>query len=298
MMRAFLVCLLTLLTGAAVAESCCVDEDFAAAFFTNITYSREPVTSFPAQLELEDLEYIGSARLAHSPLPYSLAWKTTLALEDAKSVVADALSSDGWEPLPDQAQLEARMQVGFVPHTRPWAGAHQQFCRGRDGLLTVMARDTNIGVVLTLSSQTDPRGQDCAELLAERSMIRRSLRGMRKHVPTLRLSEEVRALGFGGSGGGGRDGFDASISVETDLSPAGALGTFESQLTEQSWSLDTSFVGSSLTGEVWQRRADDRDLICIITATPVGDSQMKLRMHVSSADEAPGTGAVRALMAP
>jgi hypothetical protein len=54
--------ILLLANSAYAIDTCCVDEDIAAAFPLYATFSRDWPTDFPLKLDIEGFEYIGSSQ--------------------------------------------------------------------------------------------------------------------------------------------------------------------------------------------------------------------------------------------
>ena len=276
-MRYLLILLLA--NSVYAADSCCVDEDMGAAFLSYMTLSRDWPADFPVSIEIEGFEFIGSSHYQGSEAQ-SVAWKSELSPQATRDLLARAVLADGWTAMPGHAHSIAGRERGFVPHREKQTSDNQQFCRGRDGSLSVQARDTAIGTVVSLGYQSESRGRDCAGLIAERNAQHVYEGGIMSHLPVLMLPEYIDTYQPSGTGGGG-DRAEASMSVTTDASPAELSLYFEPQMREQQWKLESDIRGGKISGHVWRRTVDGQELICTVTAVETGRG-LRLRMYLES----------------
>lgn len=260
------------------ADTCCVDEDIAAAFLTHANFSRDWPGEFPVALDLEGFEFVGSSRYGQAA-NLAVAWKTDLDPQSSRELVTEAIAAQGWTSMPSHERADVRNQRGFIPHQIRETQDNQQFCRDRDGTLSVQARESTVGTVLTLTHHNDDSGRDCAGRMAAQTIRQSySVMGFGVHLPTLTLPESIQAWHGGGVGSGG-DEAHSSMKVNTDVSAAEVSYYFEPQMKAQQWTLESDIQGGSVSGHIWRRTADGLDLVCIVTATETRNG-LSLRMLV------------------
>ena len=263
--------------GLHAADTCCVDEDVAAAFLWYQRYSRDWPPTFPVSMDDPQLAFIGTSH-GFRGRGTAVAWRTELSPEDGRGLVALALERDGWQALSGPEATMRAEQRGFVPHKPMVVGNNQQFCRGRDGSLHLVGRASEIGTVVTLSHSENQAGYDCDAMIAQQRVQPGYQRGLMAYLPILALPEPV-TLGNGNGLGGGSNGVHASVDVETDMSPQAMVDHFAPQLQAQDWQADTEFGGSATSGNIWHRTVDNLELYCILTVTISGKG-LRLRMYV------------------
>lgn len=212
-------CFFLLMAGAATAEqTCCVDEDIAAAFMRS-SYSRSVPDSFPIGIESAELELIGSS-IMPGGLHTTVAWKSEESPADARKLVTGILKRESWRLVPESERVRSMYQRGFVTQRPMSTESNQQFCRDRAGTLTIHARSAAIGTVVTLSHYADRTAPDCEAVIAAQRHEGRHDLGLIRHLPALALPESVKMPAHRGSGsGGGGDRAYASLTVETAVSP-------------------------------------------------------------------------------
>ena len=273
----FLIILL-LANSVYAADTCCVDEDIAAAFPLHATFSRDWPADFPLTFNFEELEFIGSRKYDEAPIQ-SVAWKSPLNPQSSRDLVTEVMLANDWIPMPSDDRMHPSSQRGFIPHQVRSTEDNQQFCRDRDGTLTVQARESTVGTVLTLTHNNDNRGRDCAGLMAAQTIAQSySTMGFSAYLPVLTLPESIETNAGGGSGSSG-DEANASMSVTTDVSAAEVSFYFEPQMKAQQWILESDIHGRKVSGHVWRRIVDGLELICIVTAAESRNG-LSLRMHV------------------
>ena len=64
------------------------------------------------------------------------------------------------------------------------------------------------------------------------------------------------------------------------MSGTDLLRSFDAQMTDQQWQLDSRFNGSFLSGSVWQREVDGRTIGLVLTAINASRG-LGLRMELS-----------------
>lgn len=272
--------LLFLANAVYAADTCCIDEDIAAAFLLHATFSRDWPGEFPVAVDLEEFEFVGTSRYEQAPI-LSVAWKSRLDPQSSRDLVTDAIVAQGWTYMPSNERMHMDNQRGFVPHQVRETRDNQQFCRDRDGTLSVSARESAIGTVLTLTHNSDNRGRDCAGMMAAQTIGQSyGNMGFGAYLPTLTLPESIQARHGGGVGSGG-DEAHSSMKVTTDVSPAEVSYYFEPQMKAQQWTLESDIQGRSVSGHIWRRTVDGLDLVCIVTATESRNG-LSLRMHVEA----------------
>lgn len=279
-MRYLLIVLLTgqVMMPASAAETCCIDEDMAAAFPRFANYSRDWPNSFPIALDVGDLKYIGSSTATHADHT-SVAWSGELDPDVAIELASDSLLAQGWRLVPRKG--DANVQRGFVAHRPIQIDEQRTWCRGQEGTIDVRARVASIGTVLTLSHSASPGGMGCESLIAAQDPRSRLDSGLLRHLPTLVLPKTVDLQPFApsGFGGGSRDAH-ADARVRTDMSASEMAAYFESQMADQRWVLDVAFSGSVVSGHVWRRDVDQLSLYCVVTAADGGGDQVQLGMRL------------------
>ena len=82
------------------------------------------------------------------------------------------LVASGWVAMPHEERVTEYLQRGFIPQGGLGVFNHQQFCRERDGTLSLQANETSIGTVLLLIHSATQAGGDCATLIATQQMHR------------------------------------------------------------------------------------------------------------------------------
>lgn len=271
--------ILFLENNVAAADTCCVDEDIAAAFLLHETYSRDWPSDFPLRVDIEGFEFIGSSQYTQASIQ-SVAWRTELNPQSSRDLVTEAILADDWLPMPRVDRMRINQERGFIPHQRRAIEDNQQFCRGRDGTLSVRARQSTVGTVVTLTHSDQNRARDCAAHMAAREIHQIHGAGIMNYLPTLMLPESIEAHSGSGTGGGG-DEARADMSVTTALSAAEVSFYFEPQMKEQQWTLESDFQGSKTSGHLWRRTVDGLELTCIVTAIESGNG-LRLRMHVEA----------------
>jgi len=275
------ICFCFLLAGAVSAdETCCVDQDIAAAFMRDEQFSRAWPDSFPVDVDSPFLELIGSS-VNRGGLQTTVGWKSTLSPDDARRLVTAALRKESWRVIPRSGRLQAMHEHGFVPHQPAPTEAHQQFCRGRAGQVTILARSTRIGTVVTLSHFAHPGASDCESTIAAQSEGMRYRSGLVRYLPSLQLPESIKLSPYmgGGSGGGSQDA-RASLTLETSVSPDNLMTYFDRQMVDQGWRMDANFRGNATIGHTWLRDVDGLTLACIVTAFSGANDRVRLRMHL------------------
>ncbi len=275
----YLLLILALQSAVVLADTCCIDEDIAAAFVQHESYSREWPRDFPMELEIVGLEYIGSKR-GYQGRYMSVAWKTKSDPQSILDIAGVELVASGWAAMPHEERVTEYLQRGFIPQGGLGVFNHQQFCRERDGTLSLQANETSIGTVLLLIHSPTQAGRDCAMLIATQQMHRGYVSGLVKYLPALALPKSINLSHYMGPGsGGGSDEAHATLTIETQVSAPEMAEHFESQMAEQDWSLETRFQGGSVSGHIWRREVDGLSLSCSVTATDGGD-RLRLRMHL------------------
>ncbi len=258
------------------SDPCCIDEDIAAAFLPQVAYSRTWPGSFPVTIDLPELEFVGSS--SHDGQYRSVAWRSPQDIQSARDALAEELVAQGWSPLPEQSSNRARFERGFIPHTPRTTFNNQQFCRDRDGTLTVLARASTIGTIAILSHQTGSRAFDCSKILAERALQPEFTGALMEFLPALVLPPGVDAVRGIGTGGGHEDAHARTIA-KSDMSASALASHFESQMTDQQWIIDTRFQGAAGSGHVWTRSVNGLNLVCIVSVFET-DGALSLRMHL------------------
>ncbi len=267
-----------LLSSYTAAESCCVDEDIAAAFLQHTTYSREWPGSLPIELTSDSLEFIGSSD--QGGYVTTVAWKSAAAEEETREIFAKALIAEGWTPMPENEHLRSRMQRGFVGSGTRRLNTAGRYCRKRDGIFSVHVKPTSVGLIAVLSLNKRAGNTDCAGLIATQTMPTGYLSGLLNYLPVLSLPSSVQTLPYAGSGvGGGSNDAHAELTVETSVSGSDIVSSFGAQMSSQDWTLDTTFAGDVSSGSVWLREANGLQLTCLLTAVD-GGPEVRLRMHV------------------
>lgn len=260
-------------------DTCCVDEDIAAAFLLHQSYSRDWPTDFPLSVDIEGFEFIGSSKYKHSR-HQSVAWRTDMEPQSARGVVIEAILANKWTTMPDIDQARNLSERGFIPHQRRTFEDNQQFCRDRDGILNVQARQSEIGTVVTLTHSDDSRSPNCAAAIAERGNRRGHQSGVMEYLPALMLPESIESNQGSGGGGHGNEAH-SSMEVRTDVPAADVSFYFEPQMQSQQWNLETAFQGRKTSGHIWRRNVDGLDLACIVTVMENRDG-LHLRMIVQA----------------
>ena len=272
--------ILFLTSNVYAVDNCCVDEDIAAAFPQVFNYSRDWPETFPIDITIEGFEYIASSRVRDYRY-LAVAWKSEMNAQISRDLVTEVMLEKGWVSMPEENQRRtSRSERGFIPHQVKLTGNNQQFCRGRDGTLTVQARQSTIGTVVTLSHDNSNKSRDCAELMAKRNIHQSHSDGIMAYLPALSLPESIDTNSGSGSGGGGEEAH-ASMSVTTNDSAADISFYFEPQMKAQQWVFDSDFQGSKASGHVWRRNVDGLELICIVTVIESGNG-LSLRMRVEA----------------
>lgn len=280
MLRLFFIFLFASAVNA--EETCCVDEDIAIAFFTYTSYSRSWPDSFPFDIDTPNLEFIASSK-RRDGLNTTVGWKSGLNPDDARQLLSNALRRDNWIAIPQGEDRRRMYQRGFVPRQPNAVMDNQQFCRNRDGQLTVLSRSTDIGTVVTLAHYDNRGKQDCKEMIAAHTGARRYDSGVIKYLPALTLPKSIETSPFLGSGsGGGGNEAHASISLQTTVSSDNLMTGFDRQMAEQGWRMDANFQGNTVVGRTWLRDVGGLQLTCIVTATSGSDNNVRLRMHLES----------------
>ncbi|MEM9623729.1 MAG: hypothetical protein AAF993_18940 [Pseudomonadota bacterium] len=284
--RLLCVFLFGLMAGAATAddsnvdESCCVDQDIAVAFLQHATYSRGWPSGFPIKFDSPNLELIGSSSSLGGQ-QIAVAWKSELSYQEVHQFIVDELTKERWLKIPHNNHISAMYARGFIPHQPVMIGNSNQFCRDRDGQLTMQARSTSIGTVVTLSHYTNPSPRNCMATIAALSAQANLQSGLLKYLPALRLPESITTPQFPGSGsGGGSNDAHASVFLETDMPAENVLSSFEKQMNAQGWRMDADFQGTSTSGHTWRRDVDGLKLVCFVTAAASGNDKLRLRMHL------------------
>ena len=260
-------------------SSCCVDEDIAAAFLPHAVYSREWLDHFPIHLSDDDLTYLGSSW--HPQGRYgSVAWSTGSAPNEALSIATTSIIQSDWLPIPGNDQMSAYFDRGFVAQSAIPIPNNQRYCKGREGILSVQVRDTEVGTILVMSHHYMQPGQRCEDQLSPNQSLHILGRGLTQYLPRLALPESIVLPGMPGSGisGGGRDAH-ASLRLETDMSSSELVSVFESQMSDQGWAQDASFQGAKSGGHTWRKDVEDMTLICIVTVFS-NEESVHLRMHL------------------
>lgn len=274
------VWLLFLLAGVANAnEPCCVDQDIAAAFMPHAHYSRDWPDAFPVDIDSPALEFIGS-NVNRAGMQALVGWKSALTPQDARALIASALRNENWRLIPEAARRSALRENGFVPHTPPEAQTYVQFCRGRDGQLTLAARSTDIGTVVTLAHFRHSGSSSCESTIAMQTDARMYSGGLIRYLPALQLPESLEASPYAGMGGGGSQDAHASITVDGGFSTDELMTSFSRQMVEQGWRMDADFRGTATVGHTWLRDVEGLSLSCIVTAFKSADDNVHLRMHL------------------
>ena len=275
-----LLFILLLANSLYAADTCCVDEDIAAAFPMFLAFSRDWPADFPLNIDIEGFEFIGSSRF-YKGLVHAVAWKSEIDSQLSRELVTETLLAKDWVPIPVNDRNQARSERGFITHKPRIVGKSQQFCRGGDGTLTIQARQSSIGTVVTLTHAIQEMGRNCAVLMAARITEQDHSIGIMAYLPTLMLPESIVADSPSGSGGGGDEEAHATKSVTTNVSAFDVSFYFEPQMKTQQWVLESDFQGSKISGHVWRRNVDGLELICIVTAIESGNG-LRLRMHVEA----------------
>ncbi|MEM1402763.1 MAG: hypothetical protein AAGG55_05480 [Pseudomonadota bacterium] len=275
-----LVLTLAVSAGVTAEDSCCIDADIAAAFPQLGTYSRSLPGTFPLELKDSRFEFVGSSLMRDGAV-VSVAWKSDLPPVEARALVADAVENQGWRIIPTDEDLKHRYQRGFVSPRQSPLDQYQQFCRERDGQLSIRSHSTDMGTFTTVSVVAFRGLRDCDELMTAQGGVSPWRQGLIRLLPRLELPESVDMPGYGGSGsGGGSDDAHASISLETDVSSQTLMTSFNEQMVSQGWHLDGSFQGGVTLGTSWVREVDGRMLACILTAASGEEDRVRLRMHL------------------
>lgn len=263
----------------AAEKTCCVDEDIAAAFLLHWSYSREWPDAFPFTLADDQLEFVGAATNAGHHI-VSIAWKAQVTSKVALQLVGDALAAENWRQLPDASRGSLSWRRGFISRQALAVSNNQQFCRGQDGLMSIQARDSDIGTVVSLTNQPIYNGKDCSDHLESQRQDPYDST-LTKYLPMLEMPENA-PLPNGGSGtGGSSNDAHADILVKTDISESELIRFFEAQMIDQQWQLNSRFSGDSFSGSVWQRQIDGRTLSCLVTAQGARRG-IKLRMQLDA----------------
>ncbi|MEM7099268.1 MAG: hypothetical protein AAF541_13480 [Pseudomonadota bacterium] len=251
-------------------KSCCIDEDIALAFAHYVTYSRTLPDQFPVNLAVEGLTFIGSSVGVHGR-HNAAAWMTKREIQEILVETSDILVESEWRPVPDNSGLDRFFVRGFVSHDNGGIAQNQQFCRGKQGHLSVQARKTALGNILVLSHRKGQPGQDCDAVIASYKEARHFVSGLTSHLPRLALPKEVDTAGIPGSGvGGGMQDAHADIEVQTALSNLDLIDHFEPQMSKQGWQLDAHFDGSHTSGQSWYKEVDGMSLTCLVSVFSSG----------------------------
>lgn len=273
-MRYLLVLLLA--NTAYASDTCCVDEDIAEAFLAYTTFSRDWPADFPLRFDFEGFEFIGSSTYPQAPLQL-VAWKSELTPQSSLDLVRGALLENDWIPMPESDSMRSRSERGFIPHRVSSRQEYQGYCRGREGTLSVKARQSTIGTVVVLTHSRDNKGRDCAGMIAAtRNTGLRHETGMAAYLPALMLPESIKTNSGSGFGSSGYEA-EASMSVTADVSAAEVSTYFESQMRSQQWTLESDIQGSKTSGHVWRRTVDGLNLVCIVLAI---ESEYRLRLKM------------------
>lgn len=200
--------------------------------------------------------------------------------QSARDLVTNAILANDWTPMPEIEQARRHAERGFIPHQRKRYENNQQFCRGRDGVLSVNARQTEVGTVVSMAHNNDSRSRDCAAAIVERSRGHSPHSGFMAYLPALMLPESIDSDHGSGGGGGGTEAH-SSMEVRTDVPAADVSFHFEPQMQSQQWSLETAFQGRRSSGHIWRRNVDGLNLVCLVTVIETADG-LHLRMIVQA----------------
>lgn len=181
----------------------------------------------------------------------TVAYRTSLASEDAFAALLASLEPDGWaiEESPNRAQT---FNLGGSP-TRGIV------CRNAERMM-ISVEDVEHVRYAHIDSNTDQRGQDCNE--EDPRLARRGpgmFQAMREQMPALNFPATAHAApgGIGaGIGGSGETVSTSSRIVSPDSAPSLAEHLAD-QLAAQGWRRDASWNGSLSSGSTWFRQGTD-----------------------------------------
>ncbi|MEM9137635.1 MAG: hypothetical protein AAGB01_09850 [Cyanobacteria bacterium P01_F01_bin.42] len=276
--------LLFIFASPAVAEeTCCIDDDMVAAFGQQITYSRSWPDSFPIDITSPSLDLVGSS-VGYGGIQTTVAWRSKLDPPDARELVSGFLTRDDWQAMPQRGGPVRLYQHGFISSQQIRTSNNQQFCRGRDGQLTISARRTRIGIITSLAYTPNRGGLDCDDMIASHNNNQSYQLGLQKHLPALKLPESIKVSPYNGisMNSGSRDAH-ASLKLKTSFSSDELMATFKDQMVDQGWAMDAQFLGDTMQGHTWVKNADGLMLTCIVTATVGTANEINLRMHLEPA---------------
>ena len=264
----------------AAEESCCVDEDIAAVFLHKVSYSREWPEAFPFTLADDQLEFVAAATSGVGQGSLVVGLKSQLSIDATLQVLGAALSAADWRQVPTGASTQQWMSRGFISRQIRAVANNQQYCRAQDGVMSIRVRESTTGTVVSLSNYPIHSGQNCAEFIKSHQQDQNPEMGMQRYLPLLELPQGADADGRSSGSGGSTYDAHAGMTVKTEMSGTDLLRSFDAQMTDQQWQLDSRFNGSFLSGSVWQREVDGRTIGLVLTAINASRG-LGLRMELS-----------------
>lgn len=266
----------------------CIEPDVLRALLLQSQGERPPVITAAVPAELSALRmpreftWIGSAEritgrvdASTNAAQVTAAWRSNLAPDAARAAASAALTASGWEvrPMPG---------AGLTVFNSVVTPVSQPACRG--GSPVNFAATAMEGVTyLTITLQRGNDGNALCNQLVRPGLATGS--ELAEYMPRLAapVDPDTGTVARMQGGGGGFSGLTQHARAEFNLrdSAASVARHFARQMTEQGWSSDASWSGTSTAGSTWSKRAGGGLILGALSVTAVDERRITATLRVS-----------------
>lgn len=287
-MRRAAFCMMVTLSGAAAFGQQglldCIEPDVLRGLVLQGQGEPPPVITAAMPRELSAVKmpaqftWIGSAERALGRMDASTtasqvtaAWRSSLPYEAARTAAAAALAASGWE-------LRTSGMATYVFRSASLQ-VTQSACRdGQEVGVTSTSMEGVTYVLLRL--QRDNFGSSCSQ-----PMRPGVITGLEPYLPRLEMPIDPatgQAARMHGSSQGSRSGMvDARAELTIRDSAGNAARHFAKQLTEQGWSSDAAWSGTTTAGSSWSRREGGELIHGMLSVITVSDGNLRAELRIT-----------------
>ena len=256
----------------------CVDPEFVQAFFsgsgsTPPSYSTEIPSHFEVRKFPSDMKMVGSRTESHAT---TVVLRTDQDVRNAYSMLADALSNEGWTDITYERSPSRR---GFQLANQSLVA---EYCREIDDTNLALIASERFGQTLISLEQYDRK-----TMLGCKGTIRERRRNLLDHLPILNPPDDAK-ISNAKMGTNGHE-VSARVDVSAPMSRKELLGFFGDQIRNQNWTFQTKWSSNLSSGTVWMRNTSEQGiLIGTLHVYDAGSDPVRVRFSIDSADPIKG----------